>query len=362
MSLANVSGLSLSNKQSQELLLKKFHWAIKRVANEHSTSNDPTTLTQDELIKLIRAWEPQRDIICLYVRWARQLRRNFNLDSIATLLCLSRQCDYTPVNFLRKVKTVYVHKTQKAAFGITFHFETPHRQDIDRERLTKEFLGLSVTLSLLQEQVTASSSILGKTGMRQAGPRTAYAMGIPIEGNNTKHSATVIAHPTIEFHTQNSLLNRIWKSVNHRWLALYLTEHLFREANTPWSYQNALVFTFQMMAPCGPCRFEFLSPLVGYCLRFPTQESIELKRKQFQTIWKEPSSFISYGATCLSQFSNEAKSRLIIECYLDLQSEIPSTSKKFHITEIVLGNDGGQSFVHIFFTSGSTLPLTTQLS
>lgn len=80
--------------------MKKFHWAIKRVANEHSTSNDPTTLTQDELIKLIRAWEPQRDIICLYVRWARQLRRNFNLDSIATLLCLSRQCDYTPVNFL----------------------------------------------------------------------------------------------------------------------------------------------------------------------------------------------------------------------------------------------------------------------
>ena len=327
MSLANVSGLSLSDQRSQEIL-KKFHWAIKRVANEHGTSDD-STLTQDELIKLIRAWEPQRDIICLYVRWARQLRRNFNLDSIATLLCLSRQCDYTPVDFLRKVKTVYVHKNQKAAYGITFHFETPHRQDIDRERLNKEFLGLSVTLSLLREQVTVSSSILGKTGMRQAGPRTAYAMGIPIDGgNNTKQCATVMAHPTIEFHTQHSLLNRIWKSVNHRWLALYLTEHLFRETNVPWSYQSALVFSFQMMAPCGPGRFEFLSPLVGYCLRFRNKDSIELKQKELQTIWKEPSSFMTYGNTCLSQFSNEAKSRVIIECYQDLHSEIPNTSKK----------------------------------
>ena len=326
MSLANVTGLSLSDKQSQEIL-KKFHLAIKRVSSEHGTDKD-FSLTQDELIKLIQAWEPQRDIICLYVRWARQLRRNFNLDSIATLLCLSRQCDYTPVDFLRKVKTLYVHRNLKAAFGITFHFEIPHRQDIDRERLNKEFLGLSVTLSLLQEQVTTSSSILGKTGMRQSSPRSAYAMGIPIEGISAKPSATVVAHPTIEFHTQNSLLNRIWKSINHRWLALYLTEHLFRETNVQWSYQNALVFSFQMMAPCGPCRFEYLSPLVGYCLRFPTQESMELKRKQLQSIWKEPSSFMAYGNTCLSQFSTEVKARVIVTCYHDLQSEIATTAKK----------------------------------
>jgi len=44
---------------------------------------------------LIRTWEPQQDIFCLYVRWwARQLRRhNFNLDSVATLFCLSNQSE-----------------------------------------------------------------------------------------------------------------------------------------------------------------------------------------------------------------------------------------------------------------------------
>ena len=327
MSLADLSGLGLSDKPSQEIL-KKFQWAIKRVASEHNGSS-ASALTQEELIHLIRAWEPKRDIICFYVRWARQLRRNFNLDSIATLLSLSRQCNYTPVNFLRKVKILSIHKNQNSGFGITFHFDIPEHSDIDRDRLNKEFLGLSVTLSLLQEQVTVSSSILGKTGMRQTQPRAAFAMGIPIEGIDAEHTTTVVAHPTTEFHTQPSLLNRIWQSVNHRWLALHITEHLFREKEQPsWSYQAALVFSFQMMAPCGPCRFEYLSPLVGYCLRYPTQASIDINRQQLQSIWKDPSSFMTHGNTCLSQYSNEAKARIIVSCFQELQSEMPITARK----------------------------------
>ena len=65
--------------------------------------------------------------------------------------------------------------------GISFHFEIPDRTDIDRVRLNKEFLGLSVTLSLLQEQITTTGSILGKTGMRQKKARKSYAMEIPVD-------------------------------------------------------------------------------------------------------------------------------------------------------------------------------------
>ena len=326
MSLAEISQLGPANPPSQQIL-KKLQLAIKQVTREHGSDNNASVLTQEELIHLVHAWEPKHDIICLYVRWARQLRRNFNLDSIATLLSLSRQCNYTPVNFLRKVKILRMHKNLKSDFGLTFHFEIPTREVIDSDRLNKEFLGLSFTLLLLQEQITTSSSILGKTGMRQKGPRTAYQMGLPMEGHIPEQNATVVAHPTIEFHTQNSLLNRIWQSINHRWLALYLTEHLFREKEqqVSWSYHNALVYSFQMMAPCGPGRFEYLSPLVGYCLRYPTQASIEINRKQFQRIWQEPSSFLTYGNTCLAQFSNEAKSQIIVSCFQHLQSEFPRT-------------------------------------
>ena len=121
MSLADVLD-SVSDNCSKKIL-KKFEWAIKRVSHEHESDNDTSTLTQEELIQLIKSWEPKRDIICLYVRWARQLRRNFNLDSIATLLCLSRQCGYTPVDFIRQVKTLLIQRNHgKSAYGITFHF------------------------------------------------------------------------------------------------------------------------------------------------------------------------------------------------------------------------------------------------
>jgi hypothetical protein len=331
MSLAGASDLTggVGNNHSQDVL-KKFAWAIKQVTSENNadSENAAPQLTQEELIELIRCWEPQRDIICLYVRWARQLRRNFNLDSIATLLCLSRQCDYAPIDFLRKVKTLTVHKNQKAAYGATFLFDIPNRKDIkNRERLNKEFLGLSVTLALLEEQVTKSPSILGKTGMRQRAPRAVYQMNIPVN-NNTDQNAEVVSHPTIEFHKQSSLLSRIWISISHRWMALYCTEHLFRENDKPWLYHDALVFSFQMMAPCGPGRFEFLSPLAGYCLRFRTQESIESKRTHLRQIWNDSSLFLSFGNTCLTQFSTEAKSRIIHACFQDLRSEIPCNFKQ----------------------------------
>mmetsp|Transcript_118302 Transcript_118302/g.232253 ORF Transcript_118302/g.232253 Transcript_118302/m.232253 type:complete len:1455 (-) Transcript_118302:1531-5895(-) len=332
MSLANVTANPSLDKHTQEIL-KKFHWAVKRVNNEQERGDKDSALTQDELIRLVRAWEPQRDIICLYVRWARQLRRNFNLDSIATLLCLSRQCNYTPLNFLRKVKTLSIYKNQKAAFGITFQYDIPNRKDINREKLNKEFLGLSVTLCLLQEQITESPSIMGKTGMRQSHPRTPYPMDINIDESSSTTAkkahvtVPVVSHPTIEFHKKSSLFHRIWISINHRWLTLYITEHLFREDHQPWSYQNALVFSFQMMAPCGPGRFEFLAPLVGYCLQFPTQESIQSKRSRLREIWNNPTSFLPFGNTCLSQSTVEAKARIIATCFADLRDEVPSTCK-----------------------------------
>jgi len=192
------------NNQHSEIIRKKFKWALKQVErseqddgggkkrkiqSEGTGEDDDITktggdasLSEEELVGLIRQWQPQRDIICLYVRWGRQLRRNFNLDSIATLLSLSRQCGYKPFDFLPRVKTLSIHPYAKASYGVTFHFAiASNRKDVDEEKLNKEFLGLSVTLALLQEQVTESPSILGKTGMRQSGPRTAKRINVCVD-------------------------------------------------------------------------------------------------------------------------------------------------------------------------------------
>ena len=163
--------------------------------------------------------------------------------------------------------------------------------------------------------------------MRQSGPRLARPMNIDMDGNNKNH-VSVVSHPAVEFHTQSSLLNRLWKSINHRWLAFYLTEHLFREDQIQWSYRDSLIYSFQMMAPCGPGRYEFLSPLAGYCLRFCTPEAIESNRTRLQEVWNDPTTFFSFGNTCLSQFSSEAQSRIIAACFEELRSNIATNCKQ----------------------------------
>ena len=185
-----------------------------------------------------------------------------------------------------------------------------------------------MTLSLLQEQITASGSILGKTGMRQTKPRQNYAMNIPVDKTDGVTNDTIVGHPTIEFHKHSSLLNRIWQSISHRWLALFLTEHLFRRTNDPWSYQDALVYSFQMMAPCGSCRYDFLTTLVGYCLKFPTHESIALQQQKLQSIWHDPSTFLTYGQNCLSQLCADDKVNIICSCFQELLTEFSKSQKR----------------------------------
>jgi len=314
-----------------EPVLKKFKWALKKVnctekkRDESGAGKASAALTEQELINLIRLWEPKRDIVSLYVRWSRQLRRNFNLDSISTLLCLSRQCGYTPVNFLVKVKTLTVHLQPAATLGVMFHFGVAANQkDVDEEQLNKEYIGLSVTLALLQEQVSESPSVLGKVGMRhKKGARAKQSINVPIPSqSNTAEPIPIESQPNVEFHTQQSLLNRIWLSINHRWIAFHLLEFLFREEDCAWSHLDMLVYSFQMMSPCGPVRYEFLAPLVGYCLRFSTIQVINSQREKLRQIHKDPRSFHSFGCTCQLQYPIETQAQLISSCIRELRTNI----------------------------------------
>jgi len=155
-------------------------------------------------------------------------------------------------------------------------------------------------------------------------------MNIPLidspSDSSPKHYIT--AHPNMEFHTEDSLENRMWLSMSHRWVALFLIEHLFKEDDSKdWSYIDALVYSFQMMAPCGPGRYEYLSPLVGYCLRFPTQESLNAKRKKLDEIHKDPSQFFEYGNRHVEQKCTEAQAKIIIDCFMQARI-FPTKHKK----------------------------------
>ena len=69
-----------------------------------------------------------QDVICLYMRFARQLPSNFNnINSICSLLCISKQCNYKPHTFLTNVKPLEVRKTP-SNYGISFWFYTHNTQ------------------------------------------------------------------------------------------------------------------------------------------------------------------------------------------------------------------------------------------
>ena len=164
-----------------------------------------------KLKKTLADLQPMQDVICLYVRFARQLPSNFNTDAICSLLCISKQCNYKPYVFLTKVKTLEVRKTA-SKYGISFWFYTRDTKDVDGVLLEQKFLGLKYTLKLLQSTISRSQAILGKVGMRQKAARQPIPTEIPM-GDEEHMTATV--SPVMEFHKHASLVSKLWLGITH---------------------------------------------------------------------------------------------------------------------------------------------------
>ena len=142
----------------------------------------------------------------------------------------------------------------------------------DEKKIENKFVGLSLTLKLLEATISKSCANLGKVGMRQKGPRAPMDIHVPI--GQTEMLDSKLKAP-IEFHKQKSLQVRLWQGINHRWLAFALVELLFKhDALYSWTVKQCFIFSIQIFAPCGPSRYDFLDPLAGFCMRFTNQDEI----------------------------------------------------------------------------------------
>lgn len=277
----------------------------------------------NEIKKTLSDLQPMQDVICLYVRFARQLPSNFNIDSICSLLCISKQCNYKPYIFLTKVKTLEVRKTP-SSYGISFWFYTRNTKDVDGVLLEKKFLGLKYTLKLLQSTIATSQAILGRVGMRQRGKRQPMMTQISIGDNNLVPTTVT---PSIEFHKHSSLVAKLWLGINHRWLAYHIVEHLFLHIDTlPLSTQQIFVYSIQMFTPCGRSRYDFLNPLVGLCIRFKDHVDIEANNVQLRKIWDNPSLFYSFGNSCLQEKTKASRVQLISDAFAELKNTLTRKS------------------------------------
>jgi hypothetical protein len=80
------------SEPEQTSLIQKYNSCYQRL-------NDKTEPDLSQILAIVNEWSPKTDLICLYVRWARKLKSNFHLDSIATLLTVAKQCGYSALEF-----------------------------------------------------------------------------------------------------------------------------------------------------------------------------------------------------------------------------------------------------------------------
>ena len=147
-------------------------------------------------MQIVQDWKPKQEILCLYFRIARKLPANFHLDSISTLLCISKQCGYNPVNFLTKTKCLQISPST-GRYGFSFMFRTISNKSIDGNTLDRKFVGLSLTLTLLEQSVANSCGVIARDGMRSSAPRKPIDKELELGNSSTISFKTM---PSNEFH------------------------------------------------------------------------------------------------------------------------------------------------------------------
>ena len=231
VNIATLQGIdpNITNDEGHAIL-QDYNQALKILKSHDTTVSSPEDKNPslEYMIKLINDWKPKSDIICMYVRWSKRLRRNFQLDSISTLLCVANQCDYTPYIFLKNIKTLSISRST-TTYGLNFKFDTCKSKAINGNKLNQRFLGLSITLRLLQRGIVSCSGTFGNVGLKTSSPKRKHSNDEVYmrTGMNTCQLYVVANKPTSRFHTNGGLLGRIWLAIQHRWISIQVVEMLF---------------------------------------------------------------------------------------------------------------------------------------
>lgn len=314
-------GIEECSVAAQTEMIRKYNSSVAKLIPKNG--HNPPML--EEVLQVMKEWSPKTDLICLHVRWAKKSKRNFHLDSISTLLTVSNQCGYHPLAFLIKAKTLVVHpRTQtmeRGKFGVKFSLITRNskKENVDEEKISRQFAGLALTLAMLQSTAVGCRGNIGQVGMRQKEARTSSLISLPNQNDLDKPPIDIHGIPLLEFHKDCSFHNRLWRNIGHRWMAFRLVEHLFKPHIKPWNQQDALNYTFRMHAGSGGSRYDFLNPLVGFCLRFPDANVIAANPGCLTGFWVDAKRFTSCGDNILTQMSLEQKRDAISVVFMELQ-------------------------------------------
>eukprot|EP00980_Cylindrotheca_fusiformis_P026235 scaffold15542_cov44-Cylindrotheca_fusiformis.AAC.1 len=90
----------------------------------------PPLVYEQRSAEIMKQWEPKFPTIALYVRWAKQSCRDYNMDCISLLNTLAAQAGSTPLRFLNDVRVYrwgttrsrYSNKNNNSQFRFSLQF------------------------------------------------------------------------------------------------------------------------------------------------------------------------------------------------------------------------------------------------
>eukprot|EP00980_Cylindrotheca_fusiformis_P013831 scaffold3591_cov165-Cylindrotheca_fusiformis.AAC.1 len=278
----------------------------------------PPLVYEKRLAEIMTQWEPKFPTIALYVRWAKQSCRDYNMDCISLLNTLAAQAGSTPLRFLNDVRVYrwgtsssrYSSKNTSSQFRFSLQFaqrntiltnEDDEANDdntgkVSFGKIEKILIGIKISCFLLNSKMAHdSATTMGATRYRKKSKDDTDLTDFEVVADNgVKQAYTGV--PRFRTHMLQSFVSRVWLEVEFRFLAFEIIKFIFENMlikNRLLNQKAGMDFdhefygmSIRVLSNCRERRagFQVLSNL---CLAFGEMKLIYQYARELKMFWDD---------------------------------------------------------------------------
>eukprot|EP00980_Cylindrotheca_fusiformis_P006719 scaffold1399_cov109-Cylindrotheca_fusiformis.AAC.3 len=199
--------------------------------------------------QIVSQWEPKFPTIALYVRWAKQSCRDYNMDCISLLNTLADQAGTTPLRFLHAIRyyrweTKSKRCNKPCAFGFSLQFAQKNTRNdgkkatddnatkgkggtVSVDKIEKFLIGIKISCCLLNSKMESGRvTTMASTGYRKKKKEDSDVIDFEVVAGSRKESYTGV--PRFQTHMLQSFVARVWLEVEFRFLAYEIVKYIFQ--------------------------------------------------------------------------------------------------------------------------------------
>ena len=288
-----------------------------RLLKTQMMENKDSESTIQDLNKIVKEWEPKLATVTLFIRWSQHGRRHFNNDSISVLYTMAQQCNFNCMSLLNSFKTYYfISASQRRMllpFGFQFHFaKTKGLQPSYCSKIGKALNGLKLSIAYLHNQVECDHNLMGSIGMKRKAPDNDKEQAHSGRITRKFYMEQVVHEslPLFRCHTPKAFGLRLWKEIEHRFLAFHVVKGIFQHnLDQRTKDVDYLAYSFMTLSPCKE-RSDFIDVLARICLQCKDKNIIIAI--DFRKLWSHKHEY-PQGLYKFSQHYNESQDLVVFK-------------------------------------------------